>query len=155
MGCLGLEDLNLPTKKLDEALASDHNGGSQDHGNPLNLGLQILCFFGAVGAIVITLLTLDALGRYVLHSREVRSKQTRRPHVRPPSLLVVEEEQAVAPVHGAHGAPINLLDRDLALFEKLAGGESHEKKEKVEGGKGVAPIERAPRLGLAPETFSP
>lgn len=118
--------------------------------NPLNLGLQILCFFGAVGAIVITLLTLDALGRYVLHSREVRSKQTRRPHVRPPSLLVVEEEQAVAPVHGAHGAPINLLDRDLALFEKLAGGESHEKKEKVEGGKGVAPIERAPRLGLAP-----
>ncbi|XP_054933740.1 uncharacterized protein [Dermacentor andersoni] len=119
--------------------------------NPLNLGLQILCFFGAVGAIVITLLTLDALGRYVLHSREVRSKLTRRPHVRPTSLLVVEEEQAVAPVHGVHGAPINLLDRDLALFEKQAAAESHDKKEKtVEGGKGAAPIEMAPRLGSAP-----
>ncbi|KAL1422219.1 hypothetical protein MTO96_022351 [Rhipicephalus appendiculatus] len=57
--------------------------------DPLNLGLQILCFFAAVGAIVITLLTLDALGRYVLHSREVRFKQTRRPHVRPRTLLVV------------------------------------------------------------------
>ncbi|XP_065300693.2 uncharacterized protein [Dermacentor albipictus] len=120
--------------------------------NPLNLGLQILCFFGAVGAIVITLLTLDALGRYVLHSREVRSKLTRRPHVRPTSLLVVEEEQATAQVHGVHGTPLNLLDRDLALFEKQAGVGSHDKhKEKtVEGVKGAAPIEMAPRLDSAP-----
>lgn len=116
--------------------------------DPFNLGLQILCFFGAVGAIVITLLTLDALGRYVLHSREVRFKQTHRPRVRPKTLLVAEEEQAVAPVHGAHGTPINLLDRDLALFEKQAGAEPHDKKEKtVKSGKEAAPIEMAPRLG--------
>lgn len=119
--------------------------------HPLRIGLQILCFFGAVGAIVTTLLTLDALGRYVLHSREIRSKQTRRPRARSSPVIFLDEEQPAATMRGADGGPINPLDRDLALFEKRGTAESRGRKKgkTAEGSKKPAPIEEAPRLSSA------
>lgn len=82
----------------------------------LHYGLQMLWFFGAIGTIVIVLLTLDALGRFLLYAWRVRSKRARSKLLKYRPSVVAEDDEGA----GTTVVPtFNLLDRDLARIEEI------------------------------------